>query len=540
MDQEKHVGILLRVSTKGQATQADGEADIPTQRTACMRFIADRPGWTLVKEYREIGISGYKNSFADRDKLLEAREDIAAGLIDVLVVFMFDRLGRIEEETPFVVKSFVELGAEVWSVTEGQRKFDAHVDNLLNYLYFWQASGESKKTSLRVSNAMTQMARNGQYTGGRPPYGYQLVETGRLTKKRLPERTLAVREDEAAIVRLVFALAATRGFGCHRIALYLNERGIATRSGTQWGHATVANLLNNPLYKGIKAYGRTTGKGLGARQKRLPPDQWTLAEPNADWMIVPPEQWDTVRRRRTKAASAHSGSTGEPPVKSRLLFAGLTHCGECGAKMHTGYTTSRWTTTDGLHHRKSIAVYQCGAKATGKTGCRGPRHHRNEMVEQPLIDCFVRFISSLPPALVHRETAQLLEQAHRQQRTELNRLQRELTALQREQAALEAEIVRAIAGDSTYDSGLLQRLLKNKVDAAAKKQRELQRQDRCEEHSFPAEAPDWNALFSQASYDEKKAALCTFVRQVRLYRDQIEADLAIPFTVFAGSDNAGV
>ena len=72
------------------------------------------------------------------------------GEFDILLVFMFDRLGRRDDETPFVVEWFVKQGIEVWSAMEGQQRFDTHVDKLLNYIRYWQASGESIKTSLRV------------------------------------------------------------------------------------------------------------------------------------------------------------------------------------------------------------------------------------------------------------------------------------------------------------------------------------------------------------------------------------------------------
>ena len=63
---------------------------------------------------------------------------------------MFDRIGRRDNETPFVVQWFVENGIEVWSTKEGEQRFDSHVDKLLNYIRFWQASGESEKTSMRI------------------------------------------------------------------------------------------------------------------------------------------------------------------------------------------------------------------------------------------------------------------------------------------------------------------------------------------------------------------------------------------------------
>ena len=43
------------------------------------------------------------------------------GKFDILLVFMFDRLGRKSDETPFVVEWFVKKGIRVWSVNKHQR-----------------------------------------------------------------------------------------------------------------------------------------------------------------------------------------------------------------------------------------------------------------------------------------------------------------------------------------------------------------------------------------------------------------------------------
>ena len=41
------------------------------------------------------------------------------GGFDILLVFMFDRLGRKDDETPFAVEWFVKQNIEVWSAMEG-------------------------------------------------------------------------------------------------------------------------------------------------------------------------------------------------------------------------------------------------------------------------------------------------------------------------------------------------------------------------------------------------------------------------------------
>ena len=142
----KRCANLYRVSTTKQVDIV--KDDIPMQRIACREF-AEKMGWTIVIEKEEKGVSGFKVSASKRDAIQELKESALNGEFDVLLVFMFDRLGRIENETPFVLEWFSQHGIEVWSVNEGQQRFEQHVDKLMNYIRFWQASGESEKTSIR-------------------------------------------------------------------------------------------------------------------------------------------------------------------------------------------------------------------------------------------------------------------------------------------------------------------------------------------------------------------------------------------------------
>ena len=89
---------------------------------------------------------------------------------------MFDRIGRIADETPFVVEWFVRNGIRVWSTQEGEQRFDNHTDKLLNYIRFWQADGESEKTSVRTRTSMRQLVEEGHFKGGNAPYGYDFLQ----------------------------------------------------------------------------------------------------------------------------------------------------------------------------------------------------------------------------------------------------------------------------------------------------------------------------------------------------------------------------
>lgn len=115
MSETKRVCCLYRVSTKGQVEHDD----IPMQKQACQEF-CERNGWEIVNEFSEKGVSGFKVSAKDRDAIQEIRAEATKGSFDILLVFMFDRLGRKDDETPFMVEWFTQQNIEVWSVMEGQ------------------------------------------------------------------------------------------------------------------------------------------------------------------------------------------------------------------------------------------------------------------------------------------------------------------------------------------------------------------------------------------------------------------------------------
>lgn len=104
---------LYRVSTAKQLYMTENkEADIPMQRVRCRQFAEDK-GWTIVCELQEEGISGHKVRAENRDKIQMIKEYAQQGKFDILLVFMFDRIGRIADETPFVVEWLVNHGIHV-------------------------------------------------------------------------------------------------------------------------------------------------------------------------------------------------------------------------------------------------------------------------------------------------------------------------------------------------------------------------------------------------------------------------------------------
>ena len=116
------VCCLYRVSTTKQVDHDEqNQADIPVQRKACREF-AEKMGWTILFEEQENGVSGFKVSANDRDKIQLIKEYAEQSKFDVLLVFMFDRTGRRAEETPFVVEWFANTAFRFGASTRVSRR----------------------------------------------------------------------------------------------------------------------------------------------------------------------------------------------------------------------------------------------------------------------------------------------------------------------------------------------------------------------------------------------------------------------------------
>jgi len=101
------VAIYYRISTRDKQS-------IAMQEKAC-RDYCERESIPITKEYRDIGESGSKDSRPEFDIMLT---DMRTGIIDTIITFKLDRIGR---SLPHLVKLFEEFdkkNIEFISVTQ--------------------------------------------------------------------------------------------------------------------------------------------------------------------------------------------------------------------------------------------------------------------------------------------------------------------------------------------------------------------------------------------------------------------------------------
>jgi excisionase family DNA binding protein len=209
----------------------------------------------------------------------------------------------------------------------------------------------------RAHEGLVAKARRGELVLGLPA-GYVRGADGQVEKD--PDE----RVQQA--VALVFAKFEELG-SARQVLLWCRQRGIAlpvtgaagAGTGLEWRlpvYSTVLRFLQNPIYAGAYAFGRTGSRAhvdRGAVRTRR-----GYRRPLPEWMVLlhdhhePYIAWDRYERHQQMLADNTNmrGAMARGAVRrGESLLAGLLRCGRCGRRLHV--------TAVGRHG--SVARYHC-------------------------------------------------------------------------------------------------------------------------------------------------------------------------------------
>ena len=463
-------------------------------------------------------ISGHRRQFAAKMAGLETLPVIVRDMDDdaatILMVdsnlqreHMFDRLGRRDDETPFIVEWFTKQGIEVWSVNEGQQRFDTHVDKLMNYIRYWQASGESLKTSVRTRTRLEQLTGEGHYTGGTVAFGYKRVRLGRVNKKSQEVCDLVIDEAEAEIVRLIFHKYVYEGYGAQKLSHYLYEQGVVGRNNKNIPNTSIVRMIKNKGYTGYLIN--------GAVETECP--QLRIIEPELF------EQAQELRQARTCERGGTSLGTS-----SKALLTGLVYCGHCGNRLSLTSSGRTHTYADGHTVKEVRPRYSCFYKIRHPGDCDGQSGYGvsklDSIVEEVVRQIFAQFREVSRKKLL--ESVKTNDAARIQKK--IKKIQKDLESKQKELDDLKAETILVIRGVSVLDKELLGTLVAEAREALETLEKQLvQAQEEYEEATKTAKRSNyicnelltWADVYDTANHDERRAILQQFIKEIRVRKD---------------------
>lgn len=300
-----------------------------------------------IQDYEVFEDPGYSAKNTDRPAYQEMLSRIRTGEFSHLMVWKIDRISRNLLDFTQMYTELKNLGIIFVSKNEQFDTSTAIGEAMLKIILVF-AELERKMTAERVTAVMLSRANNGQWNGGRIPYGYN-YDKG--TKE------FTVNPKEAKVYNLVCDLYEEKQSLIY-VARYLNETGYRSRQGSLWTPATIRKLLTNVFYTGAYRYNvHKEGSGYKRREE----DEWITIENHHPALI------DDVRYDRFCFLLSRNVRGGVRPGDTYIrknvhIFGGLLRCGICGANMSATLDRIR---ANGWRP----SIYGCSTRRKSSNGC---------------------------------------------------------------------------------------------------------------------------------------------------------------------------
>lgn len=183
----QRAAIYIRVSTYWQIDKDS----LPVQREEIINYCKYALGITSFEVFEDAGYSA-KNTDRPAYQTMMAR--VRSGEFTHLVVWKLDRISRNLLDFAGMYEELKQLGVTFVSKNEQFDTSTAMGEAMLKIILVF-AELERKVTSERVTAIMYSRAANGQWNGGKVPFGY---DYDKATKE------FSINEREAVVVRMIY------------------------------------------------------------------------------------------------------------------------------------------------------------------------------------------------------------------------------------------------------------------------------------------------------------------------------------------------
>ena len=300
-----------RKSTEDGLLQEFNSLDAQYEACAAYALSQRHEGWALNPERYDDG--GFSGGNMQRPGLVRLLADIAAGKVDIILVYKIDRLTRSLADFAKIVDVLNKAEASFVSITQSFNTTTSMGRLTLNMLLSF-AQFEREVTGERIRDKIAASKRKGMWMGGPVPLGYEV-----------DNRRLVINDTEVDLVRHIYQsyltstsvveLADELNRQGHRTKLQIRSSG-PHRGGCPFRRGTLYHLLSNKIYRGMIVH-----KGE--------------AYPGEHAAIVGQDLWDEVQ---AKLAANASGTARRLKSQQPSLLVGLVFDGE-GRAMTPSHAT---------------------------------------------------------------------------------------------------------------------------------------------------------------------------------------------------------
>lgn len=459
--------IYARCSTE-EESQKDALVNQVKEAKECVK----RMNWTLVDTYIESRSGTTTKGRVEYNRLYE---DLDKNLFDVIVIKSQDRLMRNTKDWYLFVDRLCTNCKKLFIYLEN--KFYTPDDALITGIKAILAEEYSRELSKKINNAHRNRQKNG---------GSVILTSNAYGFKKLPDKSVALIEEEARVKRRIYTLCAD-GYGSRTIANILANEGVKKRSGKTFTADDILRILRNPINMGTVVMNRLHFNFETKKMEAVPEDQQFRYKDKVP-ATVSEELWidanKKIDERAIKANQKGVFPRGSNPGKYNL--SGKMICGICGSPY---YRRFRKNSIDG----RVIVEWKCkkyaleGRKSEKKTrsqiskaGMKGDKGCDNIHIDEEkmfgLLEsvCVKQF--SLDREHIIRETIALLRRVIEEDQTgnKLQSLIDEENRIKEQQNLLLDKLLDGVLSDEMYKRK--QKALGTSLDLCREKKRQAENQ----------------------------------------------------------------
>ena len=351
--------IPLRVTYYARVSSESDEQlnSLGNQITYYEDLIKKNRNWTFVPGYIDEGLSGI--STKKRENFNRMIDEAAEDKFDLVITKEISRFARNTLDSIQFTRQLLNHGVGVFFQNDNINTLDEDSELRLSIMSSI-AQDELRKLSSRVKFGHQQAIKDSVVLGNSRIFGYT-KDGGRLV----------IDQEQAGMVRELFALYATDEYSMKQIENIFWEKGYRNHNGKRIAHTTMSNMIANPKYKGyyvgnkVKVIDMFTKK-----QKFLPPEEWVMFKDESGELvpaIVPEELWDKaneILKRRSDDVKSRQGICNHANLLTGKLYC--THCGAAyyrrESKDKAGNKNSRWVCSgkikNGADSCPSFPIYE--------------------------------------------------------------------------------------------------------------------------------------------------------------------------------------
>lgn len=340
VNKQKHkqrICAYIRVST----TNGSQLESLENQKHYFENLYSNRDDIDFVGVYHDRGISGSKDNRPNFQAMIE---NCRKGMIDIIHTKSIARFARNTVTVLEISRELKAIGVDIFFEEQNIHTLSSEGEVMLSVLASI-AEDELRSMSGNQRWAFQKKFQRGELVINTKRFlGYDIDENGELI----------INPEEALIVRKIFALYL-EGYGTHRIAKLLNEKGVATVTGAKWHDTTIRQMLSNEKYNGSVLLQKYFHDGVNSPKKLNQGElEQYLIEDNHE-AIISMEDWQAVQVK----LNSRRWQQGR---NKTYKFTGLLKCQHCGSTLKRQ-----------VSYKKKI-VWCCSKYIKeGKAACQGMR-----------------------------------------------------------------------------------------------------------------------------------------------------------------------